>query len=184
MRWKGRRTSKNIDDRRHTSRGVSRAGMGGAGLIVVLVIGLFFGVDITPFLSGGGQVAPPQANAPVQINDETEEFVAVVLADTEVIWGEVFRDSGIQYTPPVLVLFAGNDEEKLVFEIAADRVPCVGVAPMQCLVINGDFFYESIVGYRHIDGQAAKICVLRTKRPEPIPADLGAFVFTRVPCED
>lgn len=110
MRWKGRRTSKNIDDRRHGSSGMSRAGMGGAGLIVVLVIGLLFGVDITPFLSGGGQVAPPQANAPVQIDDETEEFVAVVLADTEAIWGEIFRDSGIQYTPPVLVLFAGRTQ--------------------------------------------------------------------------
>ena len=84
--------------------------MGGAGLIIVLVVGLLFGVDITPFLSGGGQVAPPQANAPVQIDDETEEFVAVVLADTEAIWGEIFRDSGIQYTPPVLVLFAGRTQ--------------------------------------------------------------------------
>lgn len=110
MRWKGRRTSKNIDDRRHGSRGVSRAGMGGAGLIVVLVIGLLFGVDITPFLSGGVQVAPPQANAPAQIDDETEEFVAVILADTEVVWGEIFRDSGIQYTPPVLALFAGRTQ--------------------------------------------------------------------------
>ncbi len=79
---------------------------------------------------------------------------------------------------------AGNDKDKLVFDIAADIASCVGVAPMQCLVINGDFFYENIVGYQHIEGQAAKICVLRTKRPEPVPADLGAFVFTRVPCED
>lgn len=110
MRWKGRQTSKNIDDRRHTPRGVSRAGMGGAGLIVVVVIGLLFGVDVTPFLGGGGQVAPPQANAPVQIDDETEEFVAVILADTEAIWSDIFRNSGIQYTPPVLVLFAGRTQ--------------------------------------------------------------------------
>lgn len=67
-------------------------------------------MDVTPFLSGGGQVAPPQANAPVQIDDETEEFVAVILADTEAIWGEIFRASGIQYTPPVLVLFAGRTQ--------------------------------------------------------------------------
>lgn len=79
---------------------------------------------------------------------------------------------------------ASNAEEKLEFDIAAGTEPCVGVAPMRCLVINGDFFYENIVGYQHIEGQAAKICVLRTKRPEPIPADLGAFVFTRVPCDD
>ncbi len=110
MRWKGRRTSKNIDDRRHGSGGVSRAGLGGAGLIVVVVIGLLFGVDVTPFLGGGGQIAPPQANAPVQIDDETEEFVAVILADTEAIWSEIFRNSGIQYTPPVLVLFAGRTQ--------------------------------------------------------------------------
>ncbi|WP_171208167.1 MULTISPECIES: neutral zinc metallopeptidase [unclassified Ruegeria] len=110
MRWKGRRTSKNIDDRRHTSRGASRAGVGGLGLIFIVVVGFFLGVDVTPFLTGGGQLSAPQANAPVQIDDETEEFVAVVLADTEVIWSEIFRGSGIQYTPPVLVLFAGRTQ--------------------------------------------------------------------------
>lgn len=78
--------------------------------------------------------------------------------------------------------FASAEGEKLVFEIDANTAPCVGVAPMQCLVVNGEYFYESISGYRHIEGTAAKICVLRSKRAEPIPADLGAFKYIRVPC--
>ena len=79
---------------------------------------------------------------------------------------------------------ASTEGEKLVFEIDANTAPCVGVSPMRCLVVNGEYFYESIAGYRHTEGTATKICVLRSKRTEPVPADLGAFSYTRVPCED
>lgn len=79
---------------------------------------------------------------------------------------------------------ASAEEKKLVFEIDANTAHCVGVAPMRCLVVNGEYFYESIAGYRHTEGTATKICVLRSKRTEPVPADLGAFSYTRVPCED
>lgn len=72
---------------------------------------------------------------------------------------------------------------KQVFNIAAKTVPCEGVAPMQCLVVNGEFFYDPIDGYEHVEGQAAQICVLRTERPKPIPADLGQFQYRRVACE-
>jgi hypothetical protein len=79
---------------------------------------------------------------------------------------------------------ASTEGEKLVFEIDANTAPCVGVAPMRCLIVNGEYFYESIAGYRHIEGTAAKICVLRSKRPEPVPADLGVFSYSRITCED
>ena len=58
MRWKGRETSSNIEDRRG-ARGMGggmggRAGVGGLGLVAIVLIGMFLGVDVTPFLSGGG----------------------------------------------------------------------------------------------------------------------------------
>ena len=71
--------------------------------------------------------------------------------------------------------------EVILFDIEAHTVPCQGVAPMRCLVVNGEYFYDVIDGYQHIEGQPARIYVERSERPEPVPADAGAFVYRRVP---
>lgn len=83
------------------------AGIGGLGAVVVVVLGLFFGVDLTPLLSGGGGggFATPQQTGPNQIDDQTEEFVSVVLADTEEVWTDIFADLGRRYDTPTLVLY-------------------------------------------------------------------------------
>lgn len=112
MRWKGRETSSNIEDRRGArSMGGGmggRAGIGGVGLVAVLLIGMFFGVDVTPFLTGGGGMPTSTApSGPNTIDDSTEEFVGVVLSDTEKVWSEAFADSGIPYRNPTLVLYSG-----------------------------------------------------------------------------
>jgi predicted metalloprotease len=105
MEWRGRRGSRNIEDRRGMGGGRS-AGIGGAGVVVLLLLGLFFGVDVTPLLQGQGP-----AGAPREITAEDQaarEFVSVTLADTEEVWANVFRDQlNIPYTPPILVLFDG-----------------------------------------------------------------------------
>lgn len=105
MDWRGRRTSDNIEDRR-AGGGRSIRRTGGIGLVLVLLAGLFFGVDLTPFLGGGQMVTEEAAPAgPNAIDDELEEFVAVVLAETEDVWGGMFEASGLDYTEPRLVLF-------------------------------------------------------------------------------
>lgn len=71
--------------------------------------------------------------------------------------------------------------EVILFDIEAHTVPCQGVAPMRCLVVNGEYFYDRIDGYRHIEGQPARIYVERTERPEPLPADAGGFLYRRIP---
>ncbi len=118
MRWRGRRTSSNVEDRRggrvvFGGRGGRRvgargAGIGGAGLVIVLLLGLFFGVDVTPLLDpGGGTVTTQAPSGPNRIDDETEEFVSVVLAETEEVWGRIFADAGAEYVEPTLVLYSG-----------------------------------------------------------------------------
>jgi len=104
MEWKGRRGSQNIEDRRGASMGRT-AGIGGLGLIVVLLIGLFFGVDVSPLL--GTQEVTPGNPAAVTAEDRAAgEFVSVTLADTEEVWTKVFRDQlNATYTPATLVLF-------------------------------------------------------------------------------
>lgn len=92
-----------------TARGA--APIGGVGLIAVLVIGYFLGIDVTPLLEAGGQggVGPATGTAGISAEDQrAAEFVSVTLADTEEIWASVFADEiGRAYTPATLVLFKG-----------------------------------------------------------------------------
>lgn len=107
MEWKGRRGSRNIEDRR--SAGIGRAGgIGGIGLVAVLVIGYFLGIDVSALLTdpnAGGQIGSVEMTAE---DVSAGEFVSVTLADTEEIWAKVFREQlNREYTPAVLVLFKG-----------------------------------------------------------------------------
>jgi len=109
MKWQGRRGSRNIQDRRGMRGGTGRvAGIGGAGALIVVLIGAFLGVDLTPLLQGGSVSGPVSGPAgPNTIDDRTEEFVSVVLADTEEVWGSIFANSGLDYDQPQLVLYSG-----------------------------------------------------------------------------
>lgn len=113
MKWRGRRTSSRIEDRRHQSGGVRRGGarIGGLGAILVLLAGLFFGFDVSGLMGGGGvgfSVPQGASVTPNRVDDETEEFIGVVLADTEEVWTDLFQQMGRTYHPPTLVLFAGQ----------------------------------------------------------------------------
>lgn len=104
MQWRGRRGSRNIEDR----RGMGRAGgIGIAGTLVVLAVGYFFGIDVTPLVQG-----LDQQQGEVELTRRDEEwgqFVSVVLADTEEVWQPVLRDqAGLAYQDPTLVLFRGT----------------------------------------------------------------------------
>lgn len=106
MRWRGRRGSRNIEDRRRQRS--AAAPIGGLGLLALLAIGYFLGVDVTPLLD---QATAPQAGAPAELTEadqQAAEFVSVTLADTEEVWAELFRTQlGRDYDPATLVLFKG-----------------------------------------------------------------------------
>jgi len=106
MRLKGVRGSRNVEDRRR-SRGKAGAGIGGVGLLLVLAVGYFAGIDVTPLLDGaGGQQTT--SRAPTAAEERAAEFSSQVLTTTEGVWTGVFRDQlGATYTPPVLVLYSG-----------------------------------------------------------------------------
>lgn len=109
MEWRGRRESGNIEDRRGSGGMLRPAGFGGIGMLIVVLIGLFFGVDLTPLVgTGGGPMVTTEApSGPNAIDDENERFVAVILAETEDVWGPMFRESRLEYHEPRLVLFSG-----------------------------------------------------------------------------
>jgi uncharacterized protein len=104
MRWQGGRRSGNVQDRR--GRGPVMAG--GIGAVVLGLIALVLGVDPSEFATGAGPTAEVETSAPGTFTgvDEQADFVAVILADTEDTWNELFARSGRTYHEPELVLFS------------------------------------------------------------------------------
>ncbi|OWY15370.1 hypothetical protein B6V72_01935 [Thioclava sp. F34-6] len=113
MQWRGRRGSRNIEDRRGQRRaggGAIRLGGGGLGVVAIIVVAYFLGVDLTPLLDGGSGSGPviTQSGELSEREKAMGDFVSVTLADTEEVWQGVFQsDLGRQYDPAVLVLFSG-----------------------------------------------------------------------------
>jgi len=122
MRWRGRRESANIEDRRGLSLG-GGAGLGCGGLVLLLIISFITGVNPLELLN---QVQEPQTGgysetertAPEQ-NDEMSQFVRVVLADTEDTWNAIFQQMGRRYEEPTLVLFSDDVRSACGFSSSA-----------------------------------------------------------------
>jgi len=109
MRWSNLRRSKNVEDRRGLSGGGKVAVGGGIGAIIVVVIGLLTGKDLSgllQFFQGAGmeQVATERPSGP-RPDDKTADFVTAVLGSTEEVWGSIFQQAGSQYQAPALVMF-------------------------------------------------------------------------------
>lgn len=109
MKWRGRETSQNIEDRRGASRGRRAGGMGIFGILAVLAIGYFTGIDVSPLVNTGGSSSQISTSGELTQQDKAVgEFVSVTLKDTETIWTEIFRSQvGKRYNPATLVLFKG-----------------------------------------------------------------------------
>lgn len=131
MRWKNRRQSVNVEDR----RGVPAGGIAlGGGAVVVVILALLFGMNPQDVLqqlgpTAGSPTAAPgsgDAQAPLDPHqEELKQFVAVVLADTEDVWNLEFANLGREYQVPKLVLFSGQVESACGFASAA-------VGPFYC----------------------------------------------------
>ncbi len=124
MQWKGRRQSTNVSDQRGSGGGfggggpmripVRAGGGGGIGLLIIIAI-LWLGFGINPLAllgmdqgGGSGQSQVARGPGPQGTADETDDFVATVLADTEDVWNRRFADSGETYPEPTLVMFSGS----------------------------------------------------------------------------
>jgi len=139
MRLKGIRGSRNVEDRRGQRRG-GKAQIGGVGLLVILAIGYFAGIDVTPLLQDQGGMTQSGETRTISAEEQkAAEFTSKVLATTEEVWDGIFRDQlGKKYQPPVLVLFS-----------QATNSPCGGASgatgPFYCpadqkAYLDTDFF--------------------------------------------
>jgi uncharacterized protein len=106
MLWQGRRESENVEDARGSGGGGRIMLGGGIGTVILVVLYLLLGGDPQALFNSQQAQLPESAQYDSQApRDEASKFVAVVLADTEDAWNEVFRQMGRQYQEPRLVLF-------------------------------------------------------------------------------
>jgi predicted metalloprotease len=112
MRWQSGRRSRNIEDRR--GRRVSRSAKGGGiGILLLALVGMYFGIDPSVVLDVGNQLNSGSTTEVSNYQPSAEEnkmadFVAVVLGDTEDTWRGEFSRKGGTYREPKLVLFSGS----------------------------------------------------------------------------
>ncbi len=133
MRWEGGRESDNVEDRRGMGTDLSGGGpivvTGGIGTLIIILLAIVFGIDPQQLFNPQGGLPPAPvgqaAGAPDGAEDELTHLVRVVLADTEDVWTQQFRQMGRMYRDPRLVLFDGGVRSACGFSSAA-------VGPFYC----------------------------------------------------
>lgn len=106
MKWEDRRQSSNVERRGSGGGGRGRGGirLSGGALVLAAVVILALGGNPLVLL---GLVSPSQPTSRVPAEEATkrEEFLSVVLADTEDVWSEIFRQYNAHYNEPTLALY-------------------------------------------------------------------------------
>mgnify|MGYP001565626419 FL=1 len=125
MRTDNQRESDNVEDRRNETGGGRGTGGfrlplgGGKGLglgtiAIAFVASWMLGISpmtVLNLLSGGGGEVMQTQQQPAErlpADDKDARFVSVVLADTEDVWRDIFKQENAQYREPKLVLFNGQ----------------------------------------------------------------------------
>jgi hypothetical protein len=179
MRWEGNRESSNVEDMR-AGGGGGGFGLGGGtigiGTIVIALIGgAVFGINPLTLLGimtgGGGAPAPQAQHAPAPpSNDPMAKFVSTVLADTEDVWTQLFKEGGATYHDPKLVLFRG-----------AVRTGCGGgqaaMGPFYCPADQKVYidlsFYETLKTRLGAPGDFAQAYVIAHEVGHHVQQELG-----------
>ena len=142
MRWKGRQTSSNVEDRRGRRGRVVGGSIGVGTIIFFIAYTLLTGEAPTEMLqqnqpAPSGQTQTTGHNP----NDELAEFAKVVFKDTEDVWSKVFKDElQARYRYPKLVLYSGSTP-------AACGMASSATGPFYCpadekVYIDLDFFRD------------------------------------------
>ena len=147
MKWKGRRSSSNVEDRRSSGSskmgGIGGKGIMGGGLgIIILIIIALMGGDVGSIINNPGISAPGNNTTyeSTQEEEDLKDFVSVVLADTEDAWSEIFRENKMSYQNPTLVIF--NDSVQSACGVAGSSTGPFYCPADQKLYIDLSFYKE------------------------------------------
>jgi hypothetical protein len=170
MRWDDFRRSDNIEDDRGGGGGFGGGGFpvggGGLGIGTVIVLGLIgWATGINPsILIGGAELINGGSHYQRQVQpanrrtgtpaDQTGQFVAAVLGNTEDTWTEIFQAGGQQYRAPKLRLYAGGERGGCGFAQAA-------MGPFYCptdqrIYLDTTFFRDMQVRFHGCSGKACE----------------------------
>ncbi|MCQ2126405.1 MAG: neutral zinc metallopeptidase [Bacteroidaceae bacterium] len=162
MKLDGRRESTNVDDRRgKTYRTAGGIGLGGAVIIGLLTL-LFGGnpTDVIEMMGNGMGMVEEQTQT--EFSPEEQElatFAKQIMAGTEDVWTEIFRQMGRRYEPPTLVLFSnavqsgcgGATSDSGPFYCSADRSVYLDLSFFSTMKrqfgADGDFAYAYVIAH-------------------------------------
>lgn len=118
---------------------------GGVGTLVLALVVYFMGGNPAVILNqnpgGGGRSVPASQGGK---NGPEKQFVSVVLADTEDVWGKIFKQNGRRYRNPKLVLFTDQVQ-------SACGVAGTSVGPFYCP--NDEKLYLDLAFFREMKGR-------------------------------
>ncbi len=111
MQLDGRRESTNVEDRRGKRTAAAAGGIGLGGIIIYLIISLMGGdasAVMEQMQQNTGTEATTTEYVPTAQEKEFELFASQILASTEDVWTEVFKQYGATYRKPTMVIFKGS----------------------------------------------------------------------------
>lgn len=171
MRLNGRRLSSNVDDRRGRSGGTGmKIAGGGIAAVIIALIGYFIGGNgdlgsVLGSLTGGNvpglNIAGPDGSdyTPTPEEEELATFSKQIFAGTEDVWTEIFRENGMTYKPPTLVLYTGSTTSGCgsanasigPFYCSADQAVYIDLSffmnMKRDLGADGDFAYAYVIAH-------------------------------------
>lgn len=118
MRWRGRRKSQQVEDRRRLPIGKKSLGLGG---LIIAAVMAFIAKDPAVFFTAVTQqsTVSEQRTAINSAEEEVADFTRVVLANLEDTWSSIFTQAKLPYRHPTLVLYADKVESACGFSTAA-----------------------------------------------------------------
>ena len=195
MRLDGRRESSNVEDRRGMGGG-AKAGLGIGGIIMVALIAWISGGDplsaVMQEVQNGGLGSLSGTNTEVtdgqreftQEEQELAKFSTQILAGTEDVWTEIFKQNGAQYEMPKMVLYTGGvqtacgqgSSQMGPFYCSGDQKLYIDLSffttMKKSLGADGDFAYAYVIAHEvghhveYLTGTLQKVHAQMSKLPE------------------
>lgn len=164
MKLNGRRFSNNVDDRRGNSgsrMGLKLGGGIGAVIIAALITWLSGGNSLSVLSGITDNMSSEDSSpyTPTAQEQELADFSRRILAGTEDVWSEQFRQMGLTYEPPRMVLYSGSTTSGCgtarssmgPFYCSADKALYIDLSffsrMRQTLGADGDFAYAYVIAH-------------------------------------
>ncbi len=182
-------------------------GIGIGGILILMAVMWFLGMNPLDLLTGGGSLVPQQSQtvdnqvrpgAPGE--DAMKDFVARVLGTTERVWEQNFTELGEQYEAPTLVLFSDQTRSACGLGAAAmgpfycpgDRTIYIDLSFFRDLETRfgapGDFAQAYVIAHevghhvQHLLGTLSRTTAERARLPEIEANEVSVRVELQADC--